>query len=204
MCTYSERDCSTRPLTRKQSRDIDAALEEFAEYVTFATLASPYPDAHTESNGSLPSTSAIFKGSRSVVYYSRHKLDKLKTATVQPPSRQDVPLLLAWRFHFAIEFAHEVCHPLELAKGPPNSAFSTDPFFHGEQIAEIGFVMERRVFRGHFGFVYGNGRLNGKDTARRHRTSGGMLSGLVGVPVWWDWPCTWLVKEYYASRNLAL
>lgn len=148
LCTYSERDCSTRSLTRAQSRDIDAALEEFAEYITFTTLASPFADAHTEANGDLTCSAA---SQRTTQQRLQHRL-----------------------------------------------------FFHGEQIAEIGFVMERRVFREHFGFVYGNGRLNGKETVRRHRTSGGVLSGLVGVPVWWEWPCTWLVKEYYASGDLAL
>lgn len=107
--------------------------------------------------------------------------------------------MLVERLHFAIEWVHEVVHALQCAREPQNGQFDTEPFFHGDEIS----AFEKRVFGGHLSLLNGERFFTTADNRKKHRSRVNTPSSLVGIPVLWDWPLTWLVKNYLHS-NLTM
>jgi hypothetical protein len=203
---------NTRKITNDDVSLITSSLNELAGFVTFRET-----DEHTRGNASThPLTKSkkvkhkkkVLQGHRSRIKYSADLLETLTQATNKTPTKKrgkkkqdDIPLLLTWRFIFAVQLAHEVCHALVYAKDGHKSEFDTEPFFAKATTAEVGFAMEEILFGGSPSVFWADEKPSKKGAFRRYQLdSKGKLSKLVGLSVLWPWPCTSIVREYQAKN----
>lgn len=205
---YRYPDDSADAMTDDDVALIDQALDDLAGFVTFEASEKHGPaDARTEiiikRRSKRDHRTETLPGHRSRVEYSLTLLKRLEKASKPSPSKQDKPLLLAWRFTLAVQLAHEVCHVLTNAKDGRLKAFHAEPFFHNALTAEVGFVMEETLFGGSPALLWPEERPDEEQATRVHHKSAGKLSDLVGVFVLWPWPCTSIIREYQA-QNCAL
>jgi hypothetical protein len=202
-----------RPITTADIDLIRVSLHELGDFVKFNPDPEIVPTtAHTKMDTEGPRRpneplTPHLSGRSSTINYCPKLLSKLTRATSTLRTTRDTPLLLAWRFHLAVQLAHETCHALTFAKDGrlkhgAADALDTDPFFPDAPISEVGFTMEVALFGGHPAFLWDTEPANATGACRVHRKSARMVSNFVGVPVVWAWPCTWLVKDY-ASNNLS-
>jgi hypothetical protein len=202
---------NTRPITAADIALIRASLHELGDFVKFQQDPNNVPTtAHTKMDTEGPRLpndpiTQHLSGRSSTINYCPVLLNKLTRATSNLRKTNDVPLLLAWRFFFAVQLAHETCHALSFAKDGhlkhgDLDVLDTDPFFPGALISEVGFTMEVALFGGHPAFLWETDLPNVRDACKVHRKSAKVVSNFVGVPVVWAWPCTWLVKEYASSE----
>jgi len=202
---------NTRKITNDDVSLITNSLNELAAFVTFRET-----DEHTRGNASThPLTKStrvkhktkVLQGHRSRIKYSADLLETLTQAIIKTPAKkknkrkqEDIPLLLTWRFIFAVQLAHEVCHALVYAKDGHNPEFDTEPFFAKATTAEVGFAMEEILFGGSPSVFWADEKPSKKEAFRRYQlNSKGKLSDLVGLSVVWPWPCTSIVREYQAQ-----
>jgi hypothetical protein len=197
-----------RPITAADIELIHVSLHELGDFVKFEqdpNLSVP-TTAHTKMDTEGPRRpgepiTPHLSGRSSTINYCPKLLGKLTRATANLRKTKDVPLLLAWRFFFAVQLAHETCHALTFAKDGhlkhgDLDALDTDPFFPGALISEVGFTMEVALFGGHPAFLWETELPNASGACKVHKKSARVASNFVGVPVVWPWPCTWLVKDY--------
>jgi hypothetical protein len=194
---------NTRKLNDNDVSLIGKSLDELAKFVTFRENAK-----HTPANASTVALdkptkvkykTKTLRGHRSRIEYSAALLETLTKATKASAKKQDVPLLLAWRFMFAVQLAHEVCHALMYAKDGHKEEFDTEPFFPKATTAEVGFTMEETLFGGSPSLLWAEEKPTRKGAVKAYHKSKGKLSDLVGLSVVWPWPCTSIVREYQAK-----
>lgn len=199
---------NSRPITDNDIALIKTHLTELAQFVNFESSIDadlPWAAGHTdpiqakdESPTEIVSTTHL-DGLRSRVKYCPKLLALLTKYTTSLRRTKDYPILLAWRFHFAVQLAHEACHALVFAKDGRRPAFDVEPFFPGKKVAETGFSVEEALFGGVVSFEWDRQKPNARGVFRKHFKAEGKVSMFVGIPVVWDWPATWLVNEYLAS-----
>jgi hypothetical protein len=190
----------TSPVTDDDIALIDQALSDLAGFVTFH--ADPGQDAANAATMPISrkdETKTGFKTSRLRGLTSRidYSLDLQQTLT---RVTTDIPLLLARRFTFAVQLAHEVCHALINAKDGHRSWLDVEPFFDGALTAEVGMTMEETLFGGSPSILWGDEKHTDKDALKAYYKTPGRLSNLVGLSVIWPLPCTWTVREYQHKR----
>lgn len=182
---------------------IDQALSDLAGFVTF--YADPGQDAANAATTPIQrqdETKTGFETSRlrgltSRIDYSADLQQTLTRVTT------DIPLLLARRFTFAVQLAHEVCHALVNAKDGHRSWLDVEPFFDGALTAEVGFTLEEKLFGGSPSMLWGTEHHTNQGALKKYYKSQGRLSNLVGLSVIWPLPCTWTVREYQ-HKDLGL
>lgn len=192
-----------RPVSPKDIRMIDATLDEFAEFVSFTFAKARFRgSAFTDA---VPNTrpgstqSKHLPGICSETKLSRASLDALVKATKQFARTLDTPLLVTLRFNLAVELMHEACHALNIAKDGHLASNDTEPFFPGAMTAEIGFAVEEALFGGHYTMLWDGDAAQDPGALLKHLKAPGKVSDLVGLPVVWNWPCTWTWRDY---RNI--
>jgi hypothetical protein len=190
------------PITAGDIALIHVSLRELAEFVTFRSSAKLQTycgrtnSTEADTRTTLDAQTMHLQGRGSTIFYCPKLLSMLTHATRTFPATQDVPLLLAWRFHFAVLLAHEACHALVFAKDGFMDELDTEPFMPNAVTAEIGFTMEETLFGGHFAFLWETNQLSDAEAQQKHLKAPGTVSDFVGLPVVWDWPCTWIAKDY--------
>lgn len=171
--------------------------QQLTLFVTFrAKPGRTSHDATTEMIDERRQPTKQLEGLSSIVWYSPAVLEILTKATVNLQATGDTPLLLAWRFTFAVQLAHEACHALLFARDGHRDAMATEPFFPGDKTAEVGFKMEDTLFGGHFALMWNNNELNTEHALQCHLKPNGEPSDLVGIPVVWPWPSPAVVRAY--------
>jgi len=205
---YRYPDDSANEMTDDDIAYIDLALDELAGFVTFEAMEEHGPaDARTQiiikRKSKRDHRTETLDGHRSRVEYSLELLERLEKASRPSSSKQDKPLLLVWRFTLAVQLAHEVCHVLVNAKDGRLKRFHAEPFFHNALTAEVGFAMEETLFGGSPALLWPEEQPDDEQATRVHHKNAGKLSDLVGVFVFWPWPCTSIVRDYQA-QNCAL
>lgn len=197
-----------KPVTRRDVKLIEDSLDELAEFVVFrADPELPLGSATTTAvheTQPIRTNARYLSGIGSVVTYNTAIQEILTSATeTQQGKNPDIPLLLAYRFSFAVELAHEVCHALTFARDGRSRDIDTDPFFLGAKVAEHGFAIEEALFGGHFNMIWNEPgtpietTLSKKaDPFKIHRKSAHASSELLGIPDLWSWPCRWIAKDY--------
>ena len=203
---YQYPDDSADEMTDDDIALIDKALDDLAGFVTFQakgkhTPANAMTEALVKRAPKQDHRTETLPGHRSRIEYSLALLRRLEKASKPPPSKQDKPLLLVWRFTLAVQLAHEVCHALTNAKDGRVKAFAVEPFFAGALTAEAGFTMEDALFGGSTSLLWADEQPKDEFATRVHYKSKGKLSDLVGVFVLWPWPCTSIVREYHAQQS---
>ncbi|KAM0716065.1 hypothetical protein Q7P37_008579 [Cladosporium fusiforme] len=205
----------TTRVNRRDTRLIDASLDELADFVEFrADPAFPLGTAATVAVSGCNKNTRWLRGVRSVTTYSAAIQDILlnEANRIQQNRRRqpDMPLLLAYRFSFAVELAHEVCHALAFARDGRSRDIETDPFLPDHPVAELGFAMEQTLFGGHFNMLWDEPETPTEQSQQQaaaeadefkfHRKNARAASDLVGLPVLWSWPCTWIYKDYVHNK----
>jgi len=194
---------NTRKMTDADIQLIDKSFEELADFVTFRSN-----EDHTPANAStVPLTEKVkpdhrsktLRGHRSRIEYSRELLKTLTQASKPSARKQDRPLLLAWRFIFAVQLAHEVCHALVCAKDGHKSELDTEPFFPKATTAEVGFTMEETLFGGSPSLLWAEEKPTTAGAVKVYYKRKDESSDLVGISVVWPWPCTSIVRDYQAK-----
>ncbi|GAB7326075.1 hypothetical protein MBLNU13_g10101t1 [Cladosporium sp. NU13] len=173
---YEYPDGSADEMTDDDVALIDTALDDLAQFVIFQakrehTPANAITEALVRKAPKRDHTTATLRGHRSKIEYSLALLRLLEKASKLPPSKRDKPLLLVWRFTFAVQLAHEVCHALTNAKDGRLKAFGTEPFFHGALTAEVGFTIEEALFGGSPSLLWADEQPNDEDATRVHHRS---------------------------------
>lgn len=213
-----------KPVTRRDVKLIDDTLAELAEFITFRAdddkplgTATTTPIPRKRPRKMRP---RFLPGICSTTTYSTAMQDILtNAATAQSPRKKrlptpDIPLLFAYRFSFAVELAHEVCHALSFARDGHTRDFATDPFFPDTQVAELGSAIEENLFGGHFTMLWDEpnspttlqaqqsktAAAAAPDPFRLHFKSPRTSSDLLGIPVMWSWPCKWMARNYKHHR----
>jgi hypothetical protein len=193
----------TRPVTAADITLIDRALSDLAGFVTFrsdpekdAANAATTPISRKDETKTGFRTRTL-RGLRSRIDYSADLQQTLVRVTT------DIPLLLARRFTFAVQLAHEVCHALINAKDGHRSWLDVEPFFDGAVTAEVGMTLEETFFGGSPSILWGDEKHTDRHALKAYYKSQGRLSNLVGLSVIWPLPCTWTVREYQ-HKDLGL
>lgn len=199
---------NSRPITDNDIALIRTHLAELAQFVKCEACTDKdlqWAAGRTDpiqAKDELPTervSTTHLDGLRSRVKYCPKLLALLTKYTASLRRTKDYPILLAWRFHLAVQLAHETCHALVFAKDGRRAAFDVDPFFPGKKVAETGFSMEEALFGGVFSFEWDSQKPSTRGVFRKQFKAEGKVSMFVGIPVVWKWPATWLVNEYLAS-----
>lgn len=183
-------------VTDEQITLLHEAWQQMTGFVTFkAKIGRTSCDATTETLDEQRQPTEQLEGLSSIVWYSPRVLEILTQATNNLQKTGDVPLL-AWRFTFAVQLAHEVCHALVFAHDGHRVDMVTEPFFPGDKTAEIGFKMEDTLFGGHFAFLWNDDDPSREGALKYHIKPNGKPSDLLGIPVLWPWPSPAVVRAY--------
>lgn len=198
---------NTHRITDKDIALINSSLDDLAAFVTFRpdaklTRANARTDPSKRKRKQDCRTKTLL-GIRSTIRYSPELLKTLTDATKNLTKTQDVPLLLTWRFAFAVHLAHETCHALTLAKDGHLPELDTEPFFPKAITAEVGFTMEETLFGGLPTLLWDNEQPGTEDAHQGYLTSSKQVSDFVGLSAFWSWPCTSVIRGYQ-HENLAL
>lgn len=190
---------NTRNMTAGDLTLIGKSLDELAEFVTFKENPKRSPEHATTvpiKKTKKSHRKENLAGLCSRIEYSPALLQTFTQAAEARVEDQDIPLLLTWRFTFAVQLAHEVCHALVFAKDGRRKELDTDPFFHRATVAETGFTMEETLFGGSPSLLWCDEEPTAEGAIRAYHKGEGELSDLVGLSVVWSLPCTWIVRDY--------